>query len=252
VAEAARDWYTRVMADDHGDRHEFLPVATQDGKRRLAFVLAGAVLFGIFLLIGELTVRHHPWWAPDRSGSHRVFDYGHDHAWLTTVSEWVGHLTVPTALRVLTLICAVLLWRRGRRAEAIWWSLAMIIGGAIAIVLREIVARPRPHWPGSGPPVEGYTFPSGHAASAALFAGCVLIVAWPHLGRAGRAATALAAALFTVLVGVSRLLLGVHSILDVVAAWVLAAVILLVGLAVVAEPRVRRGAAALPAKVGVS
>lgn len=234
------------MADD---RHEFLPVATRDGRRRLAYVLVGALLFGFFLLIGELTVRHHPWWSPDRSGSRRVFDYGHDHAWLTTAAEWVGHITVPTALRVLTLVCAVLLWRRGRRAEALWWSLTMVIGGAIAIVLRELVARPRPHWPGSGPPVEGYTFPSGHAASAALFAGSALIVAWPHLGRAGRVAASAAALLFTALVGVSRLLLGVHSILDVAAAWVLATVILLVAVAVVADPTVRRWAQVVPARL---
>jgi membrane-associated phospholipid phosphatase len=226
---------------------EFLPGATRNV--RLGLVAAATVLLGFFLLTGELTVRHHPWWSPDRSWSRRIFDYAHDRPGLTTAAEWVGHVTIPTVLRILTLLGAVLLWRWGRRTEAIWWSLTVVVGGFIAIAARELVARPRPHWPGSGPPVEGYTFPSGHACSAALFAGCVLIVAWPRLRLLGRVVASLAAALFTALVGVSRLFLGVHSVLDVAAAWVLAAIIILVALALAASPTVRGWFEAVPRKV---
>jgi membrane-associated phospholipid phosphatase len=143
-------------------------------------------------------------------------------------------------LRVITVIGAVVLWRRGLRLTALWWAVTMIVSGAIAIVVREIVARPRPHWPGSGPVVDGYTYPSGHATSAAVFAGCCAVVLWPHLGRAGRALTVAAGLLFLVAVGGSRLVLGVHSIGDVLAAWALAACLLLAMIALGATPAVRR------------
>ena len=188
----------------------------------LALLCAGAVA-----LIGGLTVRGHGWWALDQRWSHRLFDVGHRHQTLTSAAEWVGHLTVPTVLRVITLVGAVVLWRRGWRREAVWWSLTMIISGAVAIGLRNVVARPRPHWPGSGPIVEGYTFPSGHATSAAVFAGCVLVVFWPHLRPIARVGGSVVAVAFLVAVGVSRLLLGVHRVGDVVAAWALAAALLL-------------------------
>lgn len=210
-----------------------------------------AVLFaGVVAVIGVLTVRGRAWWALDQRWSQRFFDLGHRHQTLTTASEWIGHLTVPTVLRVITLIGAVLLWRRGQRRSAIWWSLTMIISGAVAIALRTVVARPRPHWPGSGPVVEGYTFPSGHATSAAVFAGCVLVVLWPHLRRVARVAVSVAGVVLFVAVGVSRLLLGVHRIGDVTAAWALAAALLLAAAALGADETVGRGGRVLRAAKG--
>ena len=194
--------------------------------------LAAAVFAGVVTLIGVLTDRGQAWWRPNQRESREVFDVGVHHEVLATTSDWVGNLTIPTVLRVITLLGAVLLWRRGRRAMAVWWVLTMVVGGAVAIGVRELIARPRPHWPGSGPLVDGYTFPSGHATSAALFAGTLVVVLWPYLGRGARVATSVAAVAFLVLVGVSRLILGVHSVGDVVAAWALAACLLLTALAV--------------------
>lgn len=220
-------------------RQERRSGASRSATSPLVLALGSIFFVGVIVLIGELTVRGRLWWAPDEERSKQVFDVGLRHDALATMSDWIGHLTVPTVLRVVTLICAVLLWRRGLRAVALWWAATMLISGALAIGSRYLVARQRPHWPGSGPLVEGYTFPSGHAANAAVFAGCIVIITWPYLGRIGRAATTLAGLVFFVAVGASRLVLGVHRISDVVAAWALAAALLLAMLAVAAEPRVR-------------
>jgi membrane-associated phospholipid phosphatase len=238
----------RGVTDDLDDTQVRLPGTDRSAALAPLLVLASILFAGVILLIGELTVPGRLWWASDQERSKQVFDAGLHHDALATLADWIGHLTVPTVLRVVTVVCAVLLWRRGLRAVALWWVATMLISGGVAIGLRYLVARQRPHWPGSGPLVEGYTFPSGHATSAAVFAGCVVIVTWPYLGRIGRAATTLAAVVFFVAVGGSRLVLGVHRISDVLAAWALAAALLLAMLAVAAEPRVRRRLSPAPAE----
>jgi membrane-associated phospholipid phosphatase len=224
------------MSTNGGRR--FLPESS--ARWRAALLIATALLSGVILLIGLLTVRGRAWWAPDQRLSRRIFEAGLRHDVLSTAAEWIGDLTIPTVLRVVTLIGAVVLWRRGLREAALWWVTTMIVAGAVAIALRYVVARPRPHWPGSGPLVEGYTFPSGHAANAAVFAGCVAVLAWRYLDRIGRVAWTVAGVAFLLLVGGSRLVLGVHRVSDVLAAWALAGALLALMLAVAAEPRIRR------------
>jgi membrane-associated phospholipid phosphatase len=220
---------------DH--RHPILPTVSRSPTARLTLAVLAVLFLGLALVIGELTVRGHLWWAEDQLRSRQVFDAGLRHRALESVAEWIGHLTVPTVLRIVTLVAAVLLWRRGRRDLALWWAITMLVAGAVAIGFRYAVARDRPHWPGSGPPVEGFTFPSGHATNSAVFAGCVLVLLWPRLGDQLRAVGVVVALLFTVGVAASRVVLGVHCISDVVAAWALAAALLSASLAVAALPR---------------
>jgi len=226
------------MTHGSDDGHPFLPTVSRSPTARLMLVVLAVLFVGLALVIGELTVREHPWWAEDQVRSRQVFDAGLAHAALTPVAEWIGHVTVPTVLRIVTLVAAVLLWRRGRRDLALWWAITMLVAGAVAIGSRYAVARDRPHWPGSGPPVEGFTFPSGHATNAAVFAGCVLVLLWPRLGGLLRAVGVLLALLFAVAVAASRVVVGVHRISDVVAAWAVAAALLSASLAVAADPRV--------------
>jgi membrane-associated phospholipid phosphatase len=229
----------RGSAMTHGsdDGHPLLPAGSRSPAARLTLVVLAALSVGLALVIGELTVRGHLWWAEDQLRSRQVFDAGLAHAPLMPVAEWIGQVTVPTVLRIVTLVAAVLLWRRGRRDLALWWAITMLVAGAVAVGSRYAVARERPHWPGSGPPVEGFAFPSGHATNAAVFAGCVLVLLWPRLDGLLRAVGVVVALLFTVAVAASRVVLGVHYISDVVAAWAVAAALLSASLAVAADPR---------------
>jgi undecaprenyl-diphosphatase len=224
------------MRDDAG--YPFLLGVAGSRAARVGLVALAAACVGLALVIGELTVREHLWWAADQARSRQVFEAGLRHGGLPPVAEWVGHVTVPTVLRIVTLVGAALLWRRGRRDLALWWAITMFVAGAAAIAARYAVARDRPHWPGSGPPVEGFTFPSGHAMNAAAFAGCVLVLLWPRLGRWWRVAGVVLGLLFTVGVAASRVVLGVHCISDVVAAWALAAALLSASIACAAHPRI--------------
>lgn len=120
-----------------------------------------------------------------------------------------------------------------------WWSMALTIiatGGAAILfeVIKLLVRRPRPHLFPPAIHADGFSFPSGHATDACAFALIGVYLLW-HLSER-RALTLLVGLLFLVfvlLVGLSRLVLGVHYPTDVVGgyclgtAWVAVAVAIL-------------------------
>ena len=116
----------------------------------------------------------------------------------------------------LTLVASTVLWLARRRFEALLMSASLLTATLVVWGMKAIVGRARPalwdaqwYW--------GSSFPSGHTLSTAAFAtAAALCVAriWP---RAGSLAMALAL-LWTGLVAVSRLVLGVHWPSDVLAA----------------------------------
>lgn len=112
-----------------------------------------------------------------------------------------------------------LLWRgAGRRAlllVAILFSCRLLVEG-----LKLVFDRVRPDPAGHAVAVHSMAFPSGHAANAmAAWLGIALLVAPPRL-RVPAGVLALAVAL---VVGLSRLVLGVHWPSDVAGGWALGA-----------------------------
>ena len=123
--------------------------------------------------------------------------------------------------------------------------LVMGVVGMLALlavpVTKELVGRVRP--PASLPAAlladdlgRTTSFPSGHAATAAVFAGLIYIFAAPHLARLGRRLVGVAAAGYATVVGAARLYLGVHWLTDVLAGWALG-IVVVAGLAILAHLR---------------
>ena len=131
-----------------------------------------------------------------------------------------------SALVVIPLVLAVgLLARRRRRSWRPLGYLAVVALGATltSTLVKVLVARPRP---GTGALVKalGYAFPSGHSTtSAAAWLSAALVLG--SLGRrtVHRALLGVVAVLVVVLVGISRIYLGVHAPTDVLGGWALGA-----------------------------
>jgi undecaprenyl-diphosphatase len=120
-------------------------------------------------------------------------------------------------MRILALLAALDLWRRGQRRLGACLVAVAVAAYVLFIELKKLHARSRP------PALEGiisddFSFPSGHATMSAAVC-CT--VAWMYW-RAGllRRGPALALAILTpLLVGLSRVCLDVHWMTDVLAGW---------------------------------
>ncbi|MFE2822930.1 phosphatase PAP2 family protein [Streptomyces sp. NPDC059271] len=131
-----------------------------------------------------------------------------------------GTGVVPYALAVLAGVVA----GRGRRRRLVAVSICVAflgIGQALRYGLMAVVARPRPPSPVWATHASGWAFPSGHTTTAALTAG-LLIVAVCVRRPPGRVVLAVAISVWGVLVGLTRIYLGVHWFTDVVGGWLFA------------------------------
>ncbi|GAB4083061.1 phosphatase PAP2 family protein [Modestobacter muralis] len=137
------------------------------------------------------------------------------------------------------VVLATLVWLVRRRAlrTAGWVLVATALVGPLTTLLKELVGRPRPQFAGGGAELDSLSFPSGHASGVATLVTVALVVAWPLLAPAGRRRALLAGVLLALLVGCTRMWLGVHFLSDVVGGWALGvAWSLLVALAARAWP----------------
>lgn len=119
-----------------------------------------------------------------------------------------------TASRFAILGIAVLVFvMRGRYRHAMWLAFAMVGGTLLNLAVKQIFAAPRPDILPHLDIVHSYSFPSGHAAGGIILFGALamLIARWWAWGVAVGA---------IVLMGVSRIWLGVHWPTDVLAAWI--------------------------------
>ncbi len=109
-----------------------------------------------------------------------------------------------------------LLLARQRRA-ALFFFVSVGGAGALNLFAKLLLARPRPTLWASIAPETTYSFPSGHAMGAAALALALGMLLWPT--RARWVAVALGTA-WALLMGWSRMYLGVHFPSDVLAGWV--------------------------------
>ncbi len=158
-------------------------------------------------------------------------------------------LTAPgtSAARVL-VFAPVLGWLllRRRGSTAGWVGLAVLAIGPVTAALKVLVGRVRPDFAGGGARYDSLSFPSGHSSGIACLVTTALVLGWPWLTPAGRRAGLVTGVGLVVLVGLTRMWLGVHYLSDVLAGWALGvAWTLLVALAFGGLPG---GPAALPGR----
>ncbi len=185
----------------------------------LLVALPAAVLVGVLILAVESS------WSPlrdlDRSIANtlHVQALGHP-AWVHAMTL-VSAVGSPTVMRSAAAVAAIVLWARRARRLALWIAATMVGGAVIDEVLKTVVDRARPVFARPVATAPGASFPSGHAFTATLGAGVLLLTVLPLLSRRGRVAAWVIAVLVPVAVGYSRVALGVHWTSDVIAGWLL-------------------------------
>ena len=170
--------------------------------------------------------------------------------WLVPLADAVT-LLGDLAIIVGGLAVAVLVdIRRGRRdsrerlvSDRTAFLVGVVLGGlAFTLIVKTVVAADRPPTELQAIGRHGHGFPSGHTMAAALLWGALAI--WGRTGS--RRVRLLVASTIVGLVAVSRLVLGVHYLADVVVSVALAVGFLVVaGLTLDGDPRRALGTAAI-------
>lgn len=140
--------------------------------------------------------------------------------WLEQAVRDVTALGGSTIL-TLILVAVVGFLLLERKPRTIGFLLLAVIGGVLlSLALKAGFARPRPDFLPHGHDVYTASFPSGHSMNSAIvYLTLGAILARAQRARAIKVYVLSIAILVTVLVGISRLYLGVHWPSDVLAGW---------------------------------
>jgi len=191
-------------------------------SRRTSVVLLVAALLGLF---GVLAVHVATGRAQVHDTAILLAINQHASSLLDTVALTVTHSGDMVVIGTVGVLVLAYLLRRHQRAAAT--QIAIVIGGAAVLntLLKLIFQRDRPELWELLTYEATYSFPSGHALMTSVVAGLLIAMTWRSNWRWW---TLSFGVLYTVLVGLSRLYLGVHYPSDVLAGWCVGAVWVLI------------------------
>jgi len=193
------------------------PHRPRRGLTPLALVTIATAVFAVLLILVRLR------WAPlesvDRGSAARINNLVAGNSGLVTVVKAVTWLGSDGVLWAVVGVAAVILVIRKRWRLAVY--LLVTAAGALVLdpVLKSLAGRLRPvvaHPIAHG---TGDSFPSGHSLGSIVCYGAILLVFLPAArGRWRIGFVSLIVALIA-LIGISRVLLGVHYLSDVLGGW---------------------------------
>jgi len=143
--------------------------------------------------------------------------YAGDRPALLAIARFFTALGEPTVLIAACVACALWLWFAGRARLGVFLLLIAMTGRGLSEVQKYWIARARPSLEPHLVVVKTQSFPSGHATSSMIFY-LALAIALTAGTRWYRTAAAAAVAL-SLLIGTSRVMLGVHWPSDVIGGW---------------------------------
>ena len=148
--------------------------------------------------------------------AHGLATAGFDHVFLLFSALGYQWGVVPFDIALVAVLAI-----RKRAREGLFAGLALGGSALLNLTTKQVFARERPSLWESIAPEDTFSFPSGHAMGSMTLAWVCLLLAWR---TPWRWPVMSAAVLFTVLVGLSRVYLGVHYPSDILAGWTAASV----------------------------
>lgn len=133
------------------------------------------------------------------------------------IARFLTALGEPTVLIGASVLTSAWLWYVGRGRMGLTLLAIALVGRGLSEIQKYSIARPRPMLEPHLVVVKTHSFPSGHATSSMIFY-LALALALTGGSRWRRPAVA-GALLLSLLIGTSRVMLGVHWPSDVIAGW---------------------------------
>lgn len=153
--------------------------------------------------------------------------------WDAKVSSWIHAMRAPGITQFMKLVTEfgsvygylfliiIITWYTHHKEKGwgITWQIVAVLtsAGLLSFILKIIIDRDRPQ----GVKLieaDGLSFPSGHSMSSIAFYGFIIYLAWMHFNRKSvKISISIGLSLFILLIGFSRVYLGVHYPSDVIA-----------------------------------
>ncbi|MGW4806312.1 phosphatase PAP2 family protein [Kitasatospora sp. NPDC004272] len=193
------------------------------GERLLAAVAAFAVAaVPAALLLVLIEANWPPLHRLDAGAANRLHAAVREHpAVLSALRTLSNGVWDPLTMRLLVAAAVGWLLLRRARRLAVWAAATVTASGLIGWAVKAAVARARPALPDPVAHAPGFSFPSGHAMTAATCCTVLLLVFSPVLRPPWRRAARALAVLSVLGVGFTRVALGVHWASDVLGGWLL-------------------------------
>lgn len=209
--------------------------------RALLLALALALVGIPFGLLLHQVATHGPLAGFDEDGAQWMNDRFHGHDFAVTVLKAISFTGKPIFLLFAVGLPGAWVLHNGGRKLAVFLAVTSFGGGIIDTIVKVAVGRPRPEVDEPIISAFGKSFPSGHSMQAVVCYGALLLVFLPLLEGRRRTTAIAATATLIVLIGFSRLSLGVHYVSDVLGGYVLGAAWLIASVAVFEIWREERG-----------
>lgn len=196
-------------------------------QQKTTLAIGGALALGLFaaLMYQVATKGSLPFDKPILE-----FMYSIRVAGLNTIAEMV---TYVGNWETITVLCLLLLaYDKTRVPYGIPLSAVAAVTVVFNKIVKIVVARPRPDATMFLVEQGGYSFASGHAVSSMAVYGLIVYLMLRNKPQNYKKITILAA-LFAILVGISRIYVGVHYPSDVLAGWCEGIVIIVVAIALI-------------------
>lgn len=187
-------------------------------RRWLTFAFAMLALSAFAALAGEMRASDTVHW--DEAALRLAQQWRAVHPLVEAVMREFSSLGSTPVLTLFTVLAAGYLCCVGRPARALTVAIAMCSGALAVTALKAGFGRARPDPAFAALVQDGLSFPSGHASMSAVFYLTVGVLVAQRHGRWRERAFLIAAAVFmAVLIGITRVMLGVHWASDVLAGW---------------------------------
>jgi membrane-associated phospholipid phosphatase len=163
----------------------------------------------------------------DRTVADTMYAYGLERPLRTQLVNVWSEVFGPWPWRIAVVALAIWVAYRGATRLAAWAVTTITVGGLLNLAMKALTDRARPVFPDPLALAPGESFPSGHAMTATMGAGIVVLMLLPVMSRKMRIWAWVIAAFLALSVAYTRVALGVHWLSDAVGG-------VLMGIAVVA------------------
>jgi undecaprenyl-diphosphatase len=194
------------------------------GRDRSVLLSLATGLFGLLLMLGFLVLGSEVLEGETRAFDSYMLDFANSQrqrfpALADSMRDLSG-VGSATVLTLLVMLAAGFLLLQAERITALLVVISTLSGIGAMTLLKSSFQRVRPHSALAQLVVNGPGFPSGHTSmSAVVFLTIGALLASTRTSWPERLYILFAAGLLTFLVGLSRVLLGVHWATDVIAGW---------------------------------